>query len=114
MPPLKPWTCIDQMRGSRLVALALLSAQALPVHTAFDWSDRSSSSSSSSDSSAEWDAFFTNNTWNNTVSQFGFGYLMDAAIPFSRKRVVTRLVTSKVLVMGARNDFARNDLVTTS
>ena len=87
MPPLKPWTCIDQMRGSRLVALALLSAQALPVHTAFDWSDRSSSSSSSSDSSAEWDAFFTNNTWNNTVSQFGFGYLMDAAIPFSRKRV---------------------------
>ena len=25
--------------------------------------------------------------------------------------LVTRLVTSKVLVMGARNDFARNNLV---
>ena len=87
MPPLKPWTCIDQMRGSRLIALALLSSQALPVPNAFDWSDSSSSSSSSSDSSADWDAFFSKTTWNNTVTQFGFRHLMDAALPFSRKKI---------------------------
>ena len=87
MPPLKPWTCIDQMRGSRLIALALLSSQTLPVPNAFDWSDSSSSSSSSSDSSADWDAFFSKTTWNNTVTQFGFGHLMDAALPFSRKKI---------------------------
>ena len=35
-------------------------------------------------------------------------------VHYRETSLVTRLVTSKVLVIGARNGFARNDLVTTS
>ena len=44
----------------------------------------------------------------------GIAFEAAAAVHYRETSLVTRLVTSKVLVIGARNGFARNDLVTTS
>ncbi len=109
---LKPWTCIDEMRGSRLVTLALLSATALPVPTAVDWSSSSSSSSSdssSSGSSAEWDAFFAATTWNSTITQFGFGHLMDAALPYSRRRIAYKVGPERFSFERLQREYGAGD-----
>ena len=41
-------------------------------------------------------------------------HVLAVFVHYRETSLVTRLVTSKVLVIGARNGFARNDLVTTS
>ena len=98
MPPLKPWCALDEMKSRRFVHLAFLSAAALTSVPQSTWSDSSSSTSgesssysSSGASSADWDEFEAENAWRATVTQFGFVSMINAAEPFSRKKVTYKV-----------------------
>ena len=82
-----------EVRPARVLSAAALTS--VPQST---WSDSSSSTSgesssysSSGASSADWDEFEAENAWRATVTQFGFVSMLNAAEPFSRKKVTYKV-----------------------
>ena len=116
MPPLKAWTCIDDMRSRRFIALALLSSTALALQTVADWSDSSSSesswsssSSSSSGSSADYEDFQHRCAWNATATQWGFASLIGAAEPYSRKKVAYKVGPERFSFARLQREYGDGD-----